>query len=442
MPRSTLTGTRIRDRRLALGIRQAELARQAGISASYLNLIEHNRRRIGGKVLLALAGVLGVEPSALSEGAEAALLSQLRQAAADRPDTRAEIDRLEEFTGRFPGWAALIAGQNARLGALEQAVAALTDRLAHDPHLAASMHEVLSTVTAIHASAEILVDDPGIPPEWRARFHRNIAEDSARLAEGARRLVTELDEGASRETMLSAPQDEVEAFFSARDFHFPELETAPEAETVARLTETGASGLSSDAARLLARRALESYEEDARILPAAALIEALPDQQGPDPLQLAARFGVDPGRIMRRLAALPADLLATRGQRPFGLVACDAAGALTFRKPLAAFPLPRFGAACPLWPLFQALSRPMMPLRQVIRLAGRSDAVFATHAIAQPAGSQVPNREPTFEAHMLIQPMPTLTPQDEMPRVGITCRICPKPACRGRREPAIMAEQG
>ena len=49
MPERQLTGGRIRERRIALGLRQAELAPRAGISASYLNLIEHNRRRIGGK---------------------------------------------------------------------------------------------------------------------------------------------------------------------------------------------------------------------------------------------------------------------------------------------------------------------------------------------------------------------------------------------------------
>ncbi|WP_304951541.1 helix-turn-helix domain-containing protein, partial [Sulfitobacter sp.] len=50
--REGLTGSRIRERRVMAGLKQAELAQQSGISASYLNLIEHNRRRIGGKLLL------------------------------------------------------------------------------------------------------------------------------------------------------------------------------------------------------------------------------------------------------------------------------------------------------------------------------------------------------------------------------------------------------
>ncbi len=82
MSRDTLTGSRIRERRVMQGMRQAELAKEVGISASYLNLIEHNRRRIGGKLLVNIAQVLNVETSLLSKGAEAALIASLREAAA------------------------------------------------------------------------------------------------------------------------------------------------------------------------------------------------------------------------------------------------------------------------------------------------------------------------------------------------------------------------
>mgnify|MGYP001802980991 FL=1 len=78
MAREALAGTRIRERRIMTGLKQADLARNLGISASYLNLIEHNRRRIGGKLLLDIASALGVDPSVLTEGAEAALIAALR----------------------------------------------------------------------------------------------------------------------------------------------------------------------------------------------------------------------------------------------------------------------------------------------------------------------------------------------------------------------------
>src|SRR6056297_1376831 len=71
--RVELTGSRIRDRRLLIGMKQSALAEAAGISPSYLNLIEHNRRRIGGKLLIELARALGVEPGVLSDGADATI---------------------------------------------------------------------------------------------------------------------------------------------------------------------------------------------------------------------------------------------------------------------------------------------------------------------------------------------------------------------------------
>ena len=50
MPKSIL-GTRIRERRRAMGVTQAEMSRRIGISASYLNLIERNKRGIAGPLL-------------------------------------------------------------------------------------------------------------------------------------------------------------------------------------------------------------------------------------------------------------------------------------------------------------------------------------------------------------------------------------------------------
>ncbi|MGR3583671.1 MAG: helix-turn-helix domain-containing protein, partial [Pseudooceanicola nanhaiensis] len=330
MARPTLTGSRIRERRALRGMRQAELARRAGISASYLNLIEHNRRRIGGKLLLDIAAALDVEPSLLSEGAEAALIATLREAAADRAEAGAEADAVEELAGRFPGWAALVAAQHRAIEGLERTLEVLTDRLTHDPHLAASMHEVLSTVTAIHSTASILVETKEIEPEWRDRFHRNINEDSQRLAEGAQRLVSELEAGQRRQDTLGAPQDEVERFLAARGFHLPELEAGGGATPAEVIAEAG-EALSSTAAREMAQGILARYAEDAARLAVGPVTEAAAETL--DPGWLAARFGVGPGAMMRRLASLPPEAAATLGG-PFGLVACDASGTFTFRRPL------------------------------------------------------------------------------------------------------------
>ncbi len=66
MSQSRLAGSRIRERRLLQQMRQSDLAERVGISPSYLNLIEHNRRRIGGKLLVNIAG--GAECRAFTSG--------------------------------------------------------------------------------------------------------------------------------------------------------------------------------------------------------------------------------------------------------------------------------------------------------------------------------------------------------------------------------------
>jgi transcriptional regulator with XRE-family HTH domain len=83
MPGTVLTGSRIRERRMALGVRQAELAQRAGLSASYLNLIEHNRRKVGGDVLARIALALGLEVQVLAGSADDGLMQDLRSAVAD-----------------------------------------------------------------------------------------------------------------------------------------------------------------------------------------------------------------------------------------------------------------------------------------------------------------------------------------------------------------------
>ncbi|KKN01248.1 hypothetical protein LCGC14_1129700, partial [marine sediment metagenome] len=267
MSREGLTGSRIRERRVMAGQKQADLAKAIGISASYLNLIEHNRRRIGGKLLLNIASALGVEPTTLTEGAEAALISTLREAADDAGLSATEAARADEFAGRFPGWADVLANAQRRIATLERTVETLTDRLAHDPHLAASMHELLSTAAAIRSTASILADTKTLEPEWRDRFHINIDQDSRRLADSAQALVGYLEADPETTPVAHSPQEEVEAFLASHRYRFATLESAGrDGDVIDRLTQT-APELKSVAARHIARDVLHQVALDATALP-------------------------------------------------------------------------------------------------------------------------------------------------------------------------------
>jgi predicted transcriptional regulator len=409
MPISTLTGSRLRDRRVALGLRQADLAEKGGISASYLNLIEHNRRRISDALLARLAEALGQPVQAFQEGVGGAVLDDLRAAATRLPG--AEVDRTEDFAGRFPGWANVLIGLHQRVAGLERALEAMNDRMTHDPHLSASLHEVLSAVASVRSTAAILADTDDIEPEWQARFLSNLQNDSKRLASGAEALVQYLDNAGQQDEGLASPQEELEVWLASLDWQSGDP-----------------SHLASNAARTMAQAWVEQAAKDTAALPNAALGEAIAEF-GPDPTALAARFGCDVLTAFRRIALRPGT--------PAGLVVCDASGTLTFRKPIAGFALPRFGAACPLWPLFTALARPMTPIETVIETAGPEALRFRIRAFCQPRFPQGFRGPELREAAMLILPEPNRN--TEALEIGSTCRICQRPACPARREPSIMS---
>lgn len=443
MSRPALTGTRIRERRLVRGLGQAELARAVGISASYLNLIEHNRRKAGPELIARFARALGVEPAALTEGGETALIAGLREAAAAGPAPGApppELDRVEEFVGRFPGWAGLLAAASGRIAALERMVDRLSDRLAHDPQLSAALHDLLSAAAAVRSTAAILAETEDIDPDWRARFHRNLHADSVRLGEGAEAIVRHLDAAAEAgETGLATPQEEFEAWLARQGHHIAALERPqpPAPETLLR----GQPELAGAASQALALAFLRRYARDARALPLASLRAALAEE-GPDPGRIARRCGVEPGVVFRRLASLPGPEGPgeRRGTAP-GLVLCDGSGSFTYRKPLEGFPLPRFGAACPLWPLYQALSRPLTPIRAVVEMAGRLPQRFLVYAWCAPLLPPDFETPPVLEAAMLILPEPPAEgARPPALAVGPGCRVCPRTGCAARREPSILAE--
>ncbi|QEE35259.1 helix-turn-helix domain-containing protein [Octadecabacter sp. SW4] len=429
MPQSQLTGTRIRDRRMDQGMRQADLARAAGISPSYLNLIEHNRRRIGGKLVNDISRVLGIDPTLLTEGAESGLLEGLRGAAADLPDTGAELARTEEFAGRFPGWAAVLAAQHDQLGTLKSRIETLTDRLTHDPQIATSLHEVITAVTAIRATSSILADGGEIDADWQRRFHRNLYEDSQRLAESSRALVGFLDLSGADANAVRSPQEQLEAWLEGQGYHVAALEGGDGA-AIDALVQGRDPGTA-----FLMRDHLTRYVADAQALPLDGFSRTA-RACAYDPAQIVQQTGASLPQVLRRLASLPADA----DHPPFGLVIADGAGVVRLIKPVTGFAFPR-AAACPMWPVFQSLAQIGQPLRQIVDLPRPEGLRFQCYAIAQHVRPPDFDTPPVTEAVMLVCPPPDQAAAKGTP-AGTSCRICPRENCAARRAPSILSEVG
>ncbi len=414
MARPVPTGSRIRERRMTLGMRQAHLARAAEISPSYLNLIEHNRRAIGGGLLTRIAEALETDRATLSEDGDPALVESLRAAGAAQGMAVEYLDQAEEMARRRPEWARLIVTQAEAMAAQARTIEALSDRLTHDPTLADAMHELLSTVSVVRSTAAILAQTPDIDRNWLGRFHTNLDADSRRLAEGAEAIVSHFDREGTRGADRLLPSEAVARFLEGATAPLAQLE----AEGVAAIPELVA-GLDPDA-RALASDILQSDAADAARLPSPVVMAA----DGPDALIEAA--GGDLALVLRRLGLLDPGR---------GLVICDAAGAILRRKAVAGFPLPVMGAGCPLWPVYGALTQPGHPIVALIETP--DGAVWRAHAIASPTSQASFATPPVLRATMLLSRADDASARPAP--VGPGCRVCPREACAARREPSVLS---
>lgn len=411
----SLAGTRIRQRRRGLGISQKDLAAKADISASYLNLIEHNRRAIAGRVLNSLARELGISSRDLAEGPESALISSLQElsASSDGP-----LENIEDMVARFPNWSKRFAELSQTNQNQTRMIEALGDRLTHDPYLAESLHLMLSSITAIRSTSSLMRSVDNMPVEQGQRFNRNIHAESLRLSEAIQSLVAYFEQSDEAQLLPATPEEEFDDFWASLRPRLHELENETEIETALRDLK-GPS-------RNLARRALQEHLQDAKALPADPFLKHAQEvDYAPD--RLTEWAGTDLLQVFRRLSALPTKI-------EFGLIEIDGAGHIKTRRPLVDFPLPRHGSGCAIWPLYQALQQPGLPIRQDLVLpGGKSFRCFAVSLQTGQSGFGTPR---ILRAGMLIRPIETKQHGIE---AGIVCKLCPRSQCKARSEAQIMA---
>ena len=76
-------GKRIRALRLREGLSQTAMAERLGVSASYLNLIEHDRRPLSANLLIRLSQFAGFDMKSFAEGEDTKLAATLMEVFGD-----------------------------------------------------------------------------------------------------------------------------------------------------------------------------------------------------------------------------------------------------------------------------------------------------------------------------------------------------------------------
>jgi predicted transcriptional regulator/transcriptional regulator with XRE-family HTH domain len=495
-----LTGLKVREARKRLRLTQGELARRAGISASYLNLIEMNKRPLAEAMLRKLADGLGMDRRALDGEAERRLAEELSQIASDPAfsDIPASPETAEELVGRQPRWAALILKLYRVYLDERQAVLALADRLNRDPFLGDSVHRMLTNVTAIRSAAQILqslsdaADNGGTDDADRERFLSIVASDSEKLAQTAQSIVAFFDNTSMR-IRSTTPMEQVDAFFFDTGNHYPELERlasdflaacpAGETATAAAHRVLAAKGglpaeppaaaaretwwfrlveeairddtapaiqaiveshpaLASEQSRDMAAAALHSYAAAAVLMPYQAFLQTA-ERHRYDLDALSRLFGVSYEQAAHRLATLRRP--GAEGVR-FAFMRSDASGYVTKRLPLPRLSLPRYGNACPLWVIHAAFQAPGATVRGFGELpSGEQFLFFARTVEKRPSTATLPRHLLSVMLACSASDARRVAYGDGIDRatatapIGTICRLCPRPDCGHRQEAPLIA---
>ncbi len=217
-------GNRLKKRRKELGLTQKEVAERSGISVSYLNLIENNRRDISGKILKSIAGSLELNVHQLTGVADERMLQELLDIANDplMGQLNLEANAPQDLVGSFPGWSKGITHLFNSYREVRDKLNDLSDILPGDMLPEESTHRMLSLITSIRSFSEILAEED-IGEMDRDRFTKKIAGESRQLGEITKSLMDLLDVSGT-ETPQPFPMGEVEDFLIDKQNYFPELE--------------------------------------------------------------------------------------------------------------------------------------------------------------------------------------------------------------------------
>ena len=420
------------------------LAGRLGISASYLNLIEHDQRAVTASLLIKLAETLKVDLVELSGHQERQLEVGLREAFADPllgTDTVAESE-VEALAASSPNAArAVLALYRAWRVAREDAngIALPSGRriLLPNEEVRDVFDDHVNHFPLLEEAAEALAAElaPGNPAE----MNHAIAE-RLRMAHGVRVTVQPLDMALRRYDPLTRGLALSESLpRESRGFHMAFQLALLEARDAVETVLKNASPSTSEASMLL-RIGLLNYVAGALVMPYAAFLAAASELRH-DMEAIAARFGVSYEQACHRLSTL--QRIGARGV-PFFFLRVDPAGNVSKRFSAAGFPFARFGGSCPRWVVHTAFAQPGTVQVQAATLPDGAAFLCFARAVAQPVvrwGEPRPIHVVAMGCALTHAGDVVYADGLDLDRakvgIGLSCRLCDRPDCGSRAFPPL-----
>ncbi|MBL4907518.1 MAG: DUF2083 domain-containing protein [Sneathiella sp.] len=231
MAKNSFIGARLRRLRKDKRLAQIDLAAQLGISASYLNLIEHDRRDLTVPLLLRLSQILKIDPLIFSSDKDGQLFAEIKETLQDPLFDGEEIPEkaIANITSEFPDFCTVFvrlykAYKNA-LGDLQY----LNERLSQDSLLADSSFRLRTLVTSILSLTEIMHDNEDLKTSQRQEFLNIVLNDSLALTDTVNEMLGFISgDPLSEKGLAPSSIEAVTDFIQSNNNYFADIEEATE----------------------------------------------------------------------------------------------------------------------------------------------------------------------------------------------------------------------
>lgn len=457
MAQSAALGGRVRALRRRARMTQVQVAAQLGISPSYLNLIEQNRRPLSAPLLIKLAEILHFDLKSFSTDDDMRRTGELLEVFGDPlfDDDDVTPQEVRELVATSPVLSrAIVRLYDAYRGA-SRSMDSLAARLSEGQELTSAetlrlpteevsdlLQKHMNYFPVLEQGATCVWRDGGLDTgdmaEQLTRYLKSHCGVEVKLQRAdAMHGATRRYDPARRELALSEVLRR-----GSRHFQL--------AYQIGLLTQSEALDsiaadqlLTSDESRALCRVALANYFAAAILMPYDAFLAAARDLRY-DLELLGHRFRVNFEQTCHRLTTL-----RKPGHEgvPFHMVRVDIAGNLSKRFSASGLRFPRYSGACPRWVVFAAFLTPGEIRTQLSEMPDGTRFFWVARTVRKARGGFHAPRtefaiglgcEVRHANQMIYAEGVNLQARDAVVPVGITCRVCERVDCEQRAFPALQ----
>jgi len=453
----TRLGGKVRMLRRRKGLTQSDAAVALGISPSYLNLIEHDRRQLPANLLLKLAEVLKVDLADFADDSQAQLAADLQEIFGDplfeeHPVTTNDMRELAENSATAR---AVISLYHAYRGSVESTRALASklydgrDFLGVDPAHFPS-EEVNDVIQAnlnyfpeLESAAERILTTAGLD---RSDMYRSLVS-YLREKHGIEVAVTPVnrDGGLIRkydpERRLLSVSEVLPPW--SRNFQIAhQIGLLDVQSDIQRIIERHEQNLTAPESARLCRVALANYFAAALLMPYDEFLRCAEEMRY-DVELLQHHFTASWEQVCHRLTTLRK---AEASGVPFHFVRVDIAGNISKRFSGTGIRFARFSGSCPRWDVHAAFLTPGRIRTQLSQMPDGTAYFCVARTIRKSGGYRAGDTLmavgigcPVRDAKKLVYADGVdLENLDAAVPIGTTCRLCERIDCDQRAFPALQ----